>query len=85
VVGGLSSGEINPRGMSQAYATRVSIIPLFAPSFAILRFFGRYLDLVPILPPGRRATDLSTRRLEHDARIHSGASRQYRIRELRQG
>ncbi|HYB65104.1 MAG TPA: YihY/virulence factor BrkB family protein [Steroidobacteraceae bacterium] len=63
----LSRGEINLRAMSLVYTTLLSLIPLLAFSFAILRFFGGHRDLVPIVyeffrPVGEpAATDLTTR------------------------
>src|ERR1700752_3902598 len=67
VVRDLSRGEINLRAMGLVYTTLLSLIPLLAFSFAILRFFGGHRNLVPIVyeifrPVGEAAaTDLTTR------------------------
>src|SRR6201988_5469620 len=67
VIRDLSRGEINLRAMSLVYTTLLSLIPLLAFSFAILRFFGGHRNLVPIVyeifrPVGEAAaTDLTTR------------------------
>src|SRR5215469_4154953 len=67
VIRDLSRGEINLRAMSLVYTTLLSLIPLLAFSFAILRFFGGHRDLLPIVyeffrPVGEpAATNLTTR------------------------
>ncbi len=45
----LSRGEINLRAMSLVYTTLLSIIPLLAFSFAVLKIFGARRDLEPIV------------------------------------
>ena len=45
----LSRGEINLRAMSLVYTTLLSIIPLLAFSFAVLKIFGGHRDLEPIV------------------------------------
>ena len=52
VVRDLWRGEINLRAMSLVYTTLLSIIPLLAFSFAILKVFGGHRDLEPIVYPG---------------------------------
>jgi membrane protein len=74
----LLRGEINLRAMSLVYTTLLSIIPLLAFSFAILRFFGGHRDLVPIVyeffrPVGEpAATDLTTRVVQFANRASNG-------------
>src|ERR1700758_4792840 len=74
----LSRGEINLRAMSLVYTTLLSLIPLLAFSFAILRFFGGHRDLVPIVyeffrPVGEpAATDLTTRVVQFANRASNG-------------
>ena len=74
----LSRGEINLRAMSLVYTTLLSLIPLLAFSFAILRFFGGHRDLVPIVyeffrPVGEpAATDLTSRVVQFANRASNG-------------
>ena len=74
----LSRGEINLRAMSLVYTTLLSLIPLLAFSFAILKFFGGHRDLVPIVyeffrPVGEpAATDLTTRVVQFANRASNG-------------
>ena len=74
----LSRGEINLRAMSLVYTTLLSLIPLLAFSFAILRFFGGHRNLVPIVyeffrPVGEpAATDLTTRVVQFANRASNG-------------
>src|SRR5881275_2436587 len=49
VVRDLARGEINLRAMSLVYTTLLSLIPLLAFSFAILKAFGGRRDLEPIV------------------------------------
>jgi membrane protein len=78
VVRDLSRGEINLRAMSLVYATLLSLIPLLAFSFAIVKTFGGHRDLVPIVyeffrPVGEpAATDLTTRVVQFANRVSSG-------------
>jgi membrane protein len=74
----LSRGDINLRAMSLVYTTLLSLIPLLAFSFAILKVFGGHRDLVPIVyelfrPVGEpAATDLTTRAVQFANRVSSG-------------
>jgi membrane protein len=74
----LSRGEINLRAMSLVYTTLLSLIPLLAFSFAILRFFGGHRNLVPIVyeffrPVGEpAATDLTSRVVQFANRASNG-------------
>ena len=78
VIRDLTRGEINLRAMGLVYTTLLSLIPLLAFSFAILRFFGGHRDLVPIVyqffaPVGEpAATDLTTRVVQFANRVSSG-------------
>ncbi len=45
----LSRGEINLRAMGLVYTTLLSLIPLLAFSFAVLKIFGGHRDLEPII------------------------------------
>src|SRR5580658_2572903 len=74
----LSRGEINLRAMGLVYTTLLSLIPLLAFSFAILKSFGGHRDLVPIVeqffaPVGEpAATDLTNRVVQFANRVSSG-------------
>jgi len=49
VVRDLSRGDINLRAMGLVYTTLLSLIPLLAFSFAILKVFGGHRDFQPIV------------------------------------
>ena len=74
----LSRGDINLRAMSLVYTTLLSLIPLLAFSFAILKYFGGHRDLVPLVyqffaPVGEpAATDLTTRVVQFANHVSSG-------------
>lgn len=74
----LSRGEINLRAMSLVYTTALSLIPLLAFAFAILKFFGGHRDLVPIVyeffrPVGEPAAgNLTTRVVQFANRASNG-------------
>jgi membrane protein len=68
VIRDLSRGEINLRAMGLVYTTLLSVIPLLAFSFAVLKIFGGRHDLVPIVfeffrPLGPQAADELTQRV----------------------
>src|SRR5450432_768267 len=71
----LSRGEINLRAMSLVYTTLLSLIPLLAFSFAVLKIFGGHRDLEPIVyeffrPLGPAASqELTTRVLQFASRV----------------
>src|ERR1700682_6806160 len=77
VVRDLWRGEINLRAMSLVYTSLLSLIPLLAFSFAILKAFGGYRDLEPIVyelfRPVRRAaaTELTTRVVQLASHVRS--------------
>src|SRR5215469_2499820 len=74
----LSRGEINLRAMGLVYTTLLSLIPLLAFSFAVLKVFGGHRDLEPILYEffrpvgGPAAQELTTRVLQFASRVSSG-------------
>jgi membrane protein len=74
----LSRGEINLRAMGLVYTTLLSLIPLLAFSFAVLKIFGARRDLEPIVfeffrPLGATAAqELTTRVLQFASRVSSG-------------
>jgi membrane protein len=78
VVRDLSRGEINLRAMGLVYTTLLSLIPLLAFSFAILKVFGGHRDLQPIVyeffrPVGDAAAgELTNRVIQFANRVSSG-------------
>jgi membrane protein len=78
VVRDLWHGDINLRAMGLVYTTLLSLIPLLAFSFAILKVFGAHHDLEPIVyeffrPVGDQAAAQLTRRVMQFAdRVSSG-------------
>jgi membrane protein len=78
VIRDLMRGEINLRAMGLVYTTLLSIIPLLAFSFAILKLFGGHRDLEPIIYEffrpvgGAAAQELTTRVTQFANRVSSG-------------
>ncbi|MEA3179871.1 MAG: rane protein [Gammaproteobacteria bacterium] len=78
VIRDLWRGDINLRAMGLVYTTLLSLIPLLAFSFAILKVFGAHHDLEPIVyeffrPTGPEAAGQLTRRVMQFAdRVSSG-------------
>src|SRR6202165_2865521 len=78
VVRDLWRGEINLRAMSLVYTSLLSLIPLLAFSFAILKAFGGYRDLEPIVYElfrpggGAAATEVTTRGVQIARHDRSG-------------
>src|ERR1700757_502246 len=74
----LSRGEINLRAMGLVYTTLLSLIPLLAFSFAILKIFGGHRDFQPIVYEffrpvgGAAATELTNRVMQFASRVSSG-------------
>ena len=74
----LSRGEINLRAMGLVYTTLLSLIPLLAFSFAVLKVFGGHRDLEPILYEffrpvgGDAAQELTARVMQFANRVSSG-------------
>src|SRR5258708_4728726 len=78
VVRDLWHGDINLRAMGLVYTTLLSLIPLVAFSFAILKVFGAHHDLEPIVyeffrPVGEQgAAQLTERVMQFADRVSSG-------------
>jgi membrane protein len=78
VVRDLWRGDINLRAMGLVYTTLLSLIPLVAFSFAILKVFGAHRDLQPIVyeffrPVGEQAaTQITGRVMQFADRVSSG-------------
>lgn len=77
VVRDLTRGQINLRAMGLVFTTLLSLIPLLAFSFAILKVFGAHRDLEPIVyeffrPLGTSATELTQRVMQFADRVSSG-------------
>src|ERR1700747_2399396 len=74
----LARGEINLRAMGLVYTTLLSLIPLLAFSFAILKMFGVHHDLEPIVYEffrpvgGAAATELTARVVQFANHVSSG-------------
>ncbi len=78
VVRDLWRGDINLRAMGLVYTTLLSLIPLLAFAFAVLKSFGAHRDLEPIVyeffrPMGESgATEITTRVMQFADRVSSG-------------
>ena len=78
VIRDLWRGDINLRAMGLVYTTLLSLIPLVAFSFAILKVFGATRDLQPIVYEffrpvgGQAATELTARVVQFADRVSSG-------------
>jgi len=78
VVRDLARGEINLRAMGLVYTTLLSVIPLLAFSFAILKIFGGHRDLEPIVYEffrpvgGAAAAQLTARVVQFANRVSRG-------------
>src|SRR5207248_9246246 len=78
VVRDLARGEINLRAMSLVYTTLLSLIPLLAFSFAVLKIFGGRRDLGPIAYElfrpvgGAAAQELTARVLQFASHVSGG-------------
>src|SRR4029077_9465045 len=78
VVRDLSRGEINLRAMGLVYTTLLSLIPLLAFSFAIVKVFGGHRDFEPIVYEffrpvgGAAATELTNRVMQFADHVSSG-------------
>jgi len=73
----LSRGHINLYAMGLVYATLLSLIPLLAFAFAILKAFGAHHDLEPIIfeffrPVGDSAGELTHKVMEFADRVSTG-------------
>lgn len=73
----LSRGQINLRAMGLVFTTLLSLIPLIAFAFAILKVFGAHRDLQPVVyeffrPVGDSAPELTSRVMQFADRVSSG-------------
>jgi len=73
----LSRGQVNLRAMGLVYTTLLSLIPMLAFSFAILKVFGVHRELEPVVyeffkPVGGSAAELTTRVMEFADSVSSG-------------
>jgi membrane protein len=70
-------GDINLRAMGLVYTTLLSLVPLIAFAFAVLKGFGAHRDLEPIVfeffrPMGSAATEITSRIMEFADSVSSG-------------
>jgi len=78
VVRDLSRGEINLRAMGLVYTTLLSLIPLLAFSFAIVKIFGGHRDFQPIVYEffrpvgGAAAAELTDHVMQFASHVSSG-------------
>ena len=78
VVRDLSRGEVNLRAMGLVYTTLLSLVPLLAFSFAIVKTFGAHRDFQPIVYEffrpvgGAAAAELTDRVMQFASRVSSG-------------
>ena len=73
----LTQGNLTLRAMSLVYTTLLSIVPLIALSFSVLKGLGYHRYLEPLLyqflqPLGERATDITARVMEFMENVQSG-------------
>ena len=78
VVRDLSRGEINLRAMGLVYTTLLTLIPLLAFSFAIVKIFGGHRDFQPIVYEffrpvgGAAAAELTDHVMQFASHVSSG-------------
>jgi membrane protein len=78
VVRDLWGGAINLRAMGLVYTTLLSLIPLIAFAFAVLKGFGAHRDLEPVIyeffrPMGERgASEITSRVMQFADRVSTG-------------
>ena len=73
----LSRGQINLYAMGLVYATLLSLVPLIAFAFAVLKAFGAHRELQPVIleffrPMGSGATELTTKVMEFADSVSTG-------------
>src|SRR5688572_10862292 len=73
----LSRGQVNLYAMGLVYATLLSLVPLIAFAFAVLKAFGAHRDLEPIIleffrPVGASAAQLTHRVMEFADSVSTG-------------
>ncbi|HSN69906.1 MAG TPA: YhjD/YihY/BrkB family envelope integrity protein [Steroidobacteraceae bacterium] len=73
----LTRGDLTLRAMSLVYTTLLSIVPLLALSFSVLKGLGYHRELEPVLyeflaPLGERSSEITTRIIEFVDNIQGG-------------
>ncbi|HEU0225261.1 MAG TPA: YihY/virulence factor BrkB family protein [Steroidobacteraceae bacterium] len=73
----LLTGELNLRAMGLVYTTLLSLVPLTAFAFAVLKGLGVHRDLEPLIfevlrPVGERAGELTAQIMEFVERVRGG-------------
>lgn len=73
----LSRGQINLYAMGLVYATLLSIVPLIAFAFAVLKAFGAHRELQPVIleffkPMGAGATEFTNKVMEFADSVSTG-------------
>jgi membrane protein len=73
----LSRGQVNLHAMGLVYATLLSLIPLLAFSFAVLKVFGAHRDLEPLIreffrPVGSGANELTQQVMDFADSVSTG-------------
>jgi membrane protein len=73
----LSRGQINLYAMGLVYATLLSLVPLIAFAFAILKIFGAHRELRPVIyeffkPVGAQAAELTNKVMEFADSVSTG-------------
>jgi membrane protein len=73
----LSRGQVNLHAMGLVYATLLSLIPLLAFSFAVLKIFGAHRDLEPLIreffrPVGSGANELTQQVMDFADSVSTG-------------
>jgi membrane protein len=73
----LANGELNMRAMSLVYTTLLSLVPLLAVSFSVLKGFGVHNQLEPILqnflaPMGARGAEITTQIITFVENVKAG-------------
>src|SRR3954462_13366627 len=77
IVRDLSRGQINLYAMGLVYATLLSLVPLIAFAFAVLKAFGAHRELEPVIleffkPVGTHAQELTQRVMDFADRVSTG-------------
>ncbi|MGQ0383119.1 MAG: YhjD/YihY/BrkB family envelope integrity protein [Gammaproteobacteria bacterium] len=73
----LLTGELNLRAMGLVYTTLLSLVPLIAFAFAVLKGLGVHRDLEPLIyellrPVGERASELTAQIMDFAERVRGG-------------
>src|SRR3954463_7590888 len=77
IVRDLSRGQINLYAMGLVYATLLSLVPLIAFAFAVLKAFGAHRELEPVIleffkPVGQHAQELTERVMQFADSVSTG-------------